>query len=63
MIRNKHYACKPYLAVWRKSITFAILNKELEDIRSICEAKGEKTEPIDIFFERVEKYRKENGIS
>jgi hypothetical protein len=25
--------------------------------------KEKKTEPIDIFFERVEKYRKENEIS
>ena len=37
--------------------------EELEDIRSVREAKGEETEPIDVFFERVEKYRKENGIS
>ena len=37
--------------------------EELEDIRSFRVAKGEETEPIDVFFERVEKYRKENGIS
>lgn len=47
----------------KKKYYFCDIKKKLEDIRSVREAKGEKTEPIDIFFERVEKYRKENGIS
>ena len=48
---------------YRELLALVEMYEELEDIRSVREAKGEKTEPIDIFFERVEKYRKENRIS
>lgn len=48
---------------YRELLALVEMYEELEDIRSVCEAKGEETEPIDVFFERVEKYRKENGIS
>ena len=48
---------------YRELLALVEMNEELEDIRSVREAKGEETEPIDVCFERVEKYRKENGIS
>lgn len=48
---------------YRELLALVEMYEELEDIRSVHEAKGEKTEPIDVFFERVEKYRKENRIS
>ena len=48
---------------YRELLALVEMYEELEDIRSVREAKGEETEPIDVFCERVEKYRKENGIS
>ena len=37
--------------------------EDLEDLQAIEEAKGAPTEPAEVFFERVEAYRKANGIN
>ena len=37
--------------------------EDLEDLQAIEEAKGAPTEPAEVFFERVEAYRKAHGIN
>ena len=48
---------------YRELLALVEMYEELEDIRSVREAKGEETEPIDVVFKRMEAYRKKNGIS
>ena len=50
---------------YRELLSFVEMYEEMEDIRAAREARENPspTEPIDVFFERVEKYRRENGIS
>ena len=50
---------------YRELLSLVEMYEEMEDIRADREARENPspTEPIDVFFERVEKYRRENGIS
>ena len=50
---------------YRELLSLVEMYEEMEDIRAAKEAREHpsETEPIDVFFERVEKYRKENGLS
>ena len=48
---------------YEELLKIAQLYEELEDLQAIEEAKGAPTEPAEVFFERVEAYRKANGIN
>lgn len=48
---------------YEELLKIAQLYEELEDLQAIEEAKEEPTEPAEVFFERVEAYRKAHGIN
>jgi len=49
---------------YRELLSLVEMYEEMEDIRAAKEVREHpsETEPIDVFFERVEKYRKEKEV-